>query len=42
MFFAAQDGYTPLIAAASKGYKEVVALLLENGVDKEAKTNVRR
>lgn len=32
-----QDGWTPLMHAAINGRKEVVALLLEKGANKEAK-----
>ena len=35
-----QDGWTPLHWAAQKGSLEVVKLLLDKGVDVNAKTNV--
>ena len=35
-----QDGQTALILASEKGHLEVVTLLLANGADTEAKTNV--
>ena len=38
---APQDGYTPLFIAAGKGHLEVVKLLLEAGVDKDAPIKVR-
>ena len=37
---ATQDGRTPLLWAARYGHKDVAALLLERGADKEAKDNV--
>ena len=37
---ATQDGQTPLHYAALNGRKDVAALLLEWGADKEAKNNV--
>ena len=37
---ATQDGRTPLHYAALNGHKDVAALLLERGADKEAKNNV--
>jgi ankyrin repeat protein len=33
-----QDGVTPLIVAAINGHTEIVALLLEKGADKNAKS----
>lgn len=36
-----QDGYTPLMVAAVGGRVEIVLLLLENGVDIEARNRVR-
>lgn len=38
---SAQDGHTPLHYATQNGHLKVVAALLEKGVDKEAKDNVR-
>ena len=38
---APQDGDTPLHAAAYNGHMEVVRVLLDAGVDKEAKNQVR-
>jgi hypothetical protein len=37
----AQDGYTPLHWAADNGHVACVALLVERGANKDAKTNVR-
>jgi hypothetical protein len=36
-----QNGATPLLIASQKGHEEVVAALLAQGADVEAKTNVR-
>ena len=36
-----EDGYTPLIAAASNGQSKVVALLAEKGANIQAQDNVR-
>ena len=35
-----QDGYTPLVSAASYGKWDVVIELLDNGADVNAQTNV--